>query len=390
MDHTPHPPRRRRALVVGAVAVALSVGGATVATVDAVASPTTVTAGVPDRHGHPGGQASQPAGTAATAQQQTGVVDIDTVLDYGTGEAAGTGIVLTPGGEILTNNHVVQGSTSIRVTDVTSGRTYTGTVVGTDATDDVAVVQLQGASGLAPARLASPAAQAAVGPGTAVAAVGNAGGTGGTPSVATGRVVALGRTITASDETSSTSSEDLAGMIEVDAAVQSGDSGGPLYAEGAVIGIDTAASASSGPSYRTAADPQAPGPTTGYAIPIGKALQIAQRITSGVDDGTVHQGSPAFLGVQVASGAADQASDGGAAGDGAAIAGVVSGSPAASAGLGAGDTVTAVDGQAVSSADQLSSALAAHHVGDRVRIAWTDQADAPHTATVTLAAGPAA
>ncbi|NMO91330.1 S1C family serine protease [Actinomycetospora sp. TBRC 11914] len=394
----PRPPhraaRRRRALVVGAVALALTVGASTGAALDAIASPTTTAAAVPDRHGVGGGQGgdgqSQQTGTPATAQEQTGVVDVDTVLDYGTGEAAGTGIVLTAGGEILTNNHVVEGSTAIHVTDVTSGRTYTATVVGTDATDDVAVLALQGASGLTPATLASADAQGAVRAGTAVTAVGNAGGTGGTPSAAPGTVLALGQTITASDETSASDSENLAGMIEVDAAVQSGDSGGPLYADGAVIGIDTAASASSGPGYRTAADEQAAAPTTGYAIPIGKALQIAQQITSGVDDGTVHQGYPAFLGVQVASQAVEQTSEGAGAADGAPLTGVVSGSPAASAGLAAGDTVTAVDGQSTASADQLSSALAGHHVGDRVQVSWTDQAGTSHTATVTLAAGPAA
>lgn len=322
MDHTPlQPPstddharpdpgrRPRRALVVGAVALALTVGASTAAAVDPVASPTSVVAAVPDRHGVGGdGSGPSPQITAATAQEQRGVVDIDTVLDYGTGEAAGTGIVLTPDGDILTNNHVVEGSTSIRVTDVTSRRTYAATVVGTDATDDVAVLHLQGASGLHPATLASADAQDAVTAGTPVTAVGNAGGTGGTPSAAEGTVLALGRTITASDETSSSDSENLAGMIEVQAAIESGDSGGPLYANGAVIGIDTAASASSGPSYRTAADAQPATPATGYAIPIGKALQIARQITSGVANATIHQGYPAFLGVQVASDAVDAAS----------------------------------------------------------------------------------
>jgi S1-C subfamily serine protease len=409
MDRTPQPPhtddhrrpdpgrRGGRALLVGAVALALTAGVSTAAALDAVAGPTTVAAAaVPDRHGYGYGSGSdQPPqhATTATAQQQTGVVDVNTVLDYGTGEAAGTGIVLTPDGEILTNNHVVEGSTSITVTDVTSGKTYAATVVGTDATDDVAVIRLQGASGLTPATLASTDAQNAVTTGTPVTAVGNAGGTGGTPSAAAGTVVALGQTITASDETSTADSENLAGMIEVQAGIESGDSGGPLYANGAVIGVDTAASSSSGPSYRTAADSRGAEPTTGYAIPIGKALQIAGQITSGVSNETVHQGYPPFLGVQVASDAVDAASSatGGSGGDGGAqIAGVVTGSPAASAGLAAGDTVVAVDGQSVSGADQLTSALATHHVGDRVQVSWVDRSGSTQSATITLAAGPAA
>ncbi len=396
MDRAPHHAlansRRRRALAAVAVALTLGAGASTVAAIDAAVPDATVAAA--DRHDGRAAQATAAATATATAtataQQATGVVDIDTVLDYGTGKAAGTGVVLTPGGEILTNNHVIQGSTSIAVTDVTSGRTYTAAVVGTDATDDVAVLQLRGASGLTPATPASPAAQGAVGPGTAVTAVGNAGGAGGTPSAASGTVVALGRTITAADETSTANAENLAGMIEVRADVESGDSGGPLSADGAVIGIDTAASAASGPEYRTAANPAGSEPTTGYAIPIATALRIAGQITSGVEDGTVHQGYPAFLGVQVASGEDAPTAESAAGQDGAPIAGVVTGSPAAGVGLGAGDVVVSVDGQTVSGADQLSSVLATHHVGDRVRISWLDASGATQSATVTLAAGPAA
>ncbi len=317
------------------------------------------------------------------------------MLDYGNGEAAGTGIVLDPTGEILTNNHVVQGSTSITVTDVTSGKSYTGTVVGTDATDDVAVVQLKNASGLAPAALASPAAQAAVAPGTAVTAVGNAGGAGGTPSAASGSVLALGQTITASDETSA-DPENLAGLIEVGADVISGDSGGPLYANGSVIGMDTAASASSGPTFRSAAD-STDQPTTGYAIPISKALDIARQITTGVDNSTIHQGYPAFLGVEVASDRSDSSSDGSESDSGGVsqvsgprISGVLNDSPAASAGLAAGDVVTAIDGTSISTGDQLSSTLATHRVGDHVQLSWTDASGVSHSGSVTLAAGPAA
>ncbi len=400
MDHTSNQPpptaghHRPRALVVGALALALTVGASTAATataLEALAPPTTAVAAHDRRGGDGAGQSPQQPTTAATPQEQTGVVDVDTVLDYGTGQAAGTGIVLTPGGEILTNNHVVEGSTSIRVTDVTSGRTYTADVVGTDATDDVAVLQLRGASGLTPARLASAGAQHAVTVGTPVTAVGNAGGSGGTPSAAGGTVVALGQTVTASDETSTSDAENLAGMIEVQAALRAGDSGGPLYANGAVIGVDTAASTSSGPSYRAAADSGSATPTIGYAIPIATALQIAGQITSGVSNATVHQGYPAFLGVEVASGAVgDAASAAGQGTGGAQISGIVPGSPAESAGLAAGDTVVTVDGQSVSGADQLSSALSSHHVGDRVQVGWTDPAGSSHTATVTLAAGPAA
>ena len=93
------------------------------------------------------------------------------MLDYGTAEAAGTGVVLTSVGEVLTNNHVIDGATKITATDVAAGRSYAATVVGTDPTDDVAVLRLSGASGLATARLATDAKVAV---GDAVTAVGNA------------------------------------------------------------------------------------------------------------------------------------------------------------------------------------------------------------------------
>ena len=239
------------------------------------------------------------------------------MLQYQSAEAAGTGMVLTSNGEILTNNHVVDGATSIKVTVVTTGGSYTATVVGTDPTDDVAVLQLSDASGLQTAKLASSAARV----GESVTGVGNAGGTG-TLTAATGTVTALDQTITASDQNGG-NAEQLSGLIETNAAIQSGDSGGPLYgSSGTVIGMDTAASSG--------------GQAEGYAIPIATAEEIAKEIESGADNATIHQGYPAFLGVSVQDGTG-----------GAAIAGVLSGGPAADAGIAAGDVVTAVGGTAV-------------------------------------------
>jgi len=300
----------------------------------------------------------------ATEAESVGVVDITTVIDYGQAEAAGTGVVLTSNGEILTNNHVVDGATKITVTVVSTGQSYTGNVVGTDATDDVAVVQLANASGLSTAKLSSGTASV----GDAVTAVGNAGGTGGTPSAAPGHVTALDQSLTASDESGS-NPEQLTGMIQVDADIQAGDSGGPLYnSSGEVAGIDTAAS-----SGQTSSP-------VGFAIPIAKATSIADRIESGEDSATIQHGAPAFLGVQLAQDATG----------GATISGVVDGSPAAEAGLQAGDTVTAVGGTTVDSADALSSTLAKHNPGDQVQITWVDSTGSTHSATITLVAGPAA
>ena len=282
-------------------------------------------------------------------------------------------MVLTATGEILTNNHVVAGATRIMVTVVSSGRSYTASVVGTDAANDVAVLQLKGASGLTVIPVGN---SDQVTEGDAIAAIGNAGGQGGTPSVSTGTVVGLDRQITASDENGS-SAETLTGMIQVDANVVPGDSGGPLAsAEGKVIGMDTAASA--GRSQMDAST------TEGFAIPINRALKIAAQLearggnsssssgssSSGSSSGSSAQG---FLGVQVES-----------SGSGAAVVGVQSASPAASAGLAAGDTIVALGSTSVQSADDLVTALAAHGPGEKVTVQWVTSSGGQAHATVTL------
>jgi S1-C subfamily serine protease len=306
-----------------------------------------------------GGTSSSTAMTTASAARQVGIVEINTVLQYQSSAAAGTGMVLTSDGEILTNNHVVQGATSISVTISSTGATYSASVVGTDPTDDVAVLQLSDASGLRTANLST--AEATVG--EAVTGVGNAGGTG-TLTAATGTVTAVDQSITATDETGS-DAEQVSGLIEIDAAIQAGDSGGPLYGDdGTIIGMDTAASSG--------------GAAVAYAIPIATAEQIAAQIESGVDNPTIHQGSPAFLGVSLQNGLG-----------GATIAGVLSGGAAESAGMATGDVITSLDGTAVTSADDLSSVLAGHEPGDRVNITWTTAAGAADSATVSLGSGPA-
>lgn len=316
--------------------------------------------------GHPGGSGGATgSGQQATAAQSVGVVDIDTVLGYQHAEAAGTGMIVTSSGEVLTNNHVVDGATKISVTVVSTGKTYTASVVGTDPTEDVAVLQLSGASGLQTAAFGNDSALAV---GQSVTGVGNAGGAGGTPSAATGKITALDQQITASDQ-SGANAEKLSGLIATDAAIQSGDSGGPLYsAAGKIIGMDTAASTS---GFRT---------TAGYAIPIDHALQLAAQIESATTStSTIHLGSPAFLGVSVAE----------ANGQGAGVEQALAGTPAAKAGIGAGDVITAVDGTRVTSPKSLESTLAGYRPGQSVRVSWIDTAGRTHQAQLTLMAGPA-
>ena len=306
---------------------------------------------------------SSTSGTAATASQSVGVVTIVSTLKYQQAEAAGTGIILTSSGEILTNNHVVEGSTSLTVTDESTGKEYTATVVGTDATDDVAVLQLQNASGLTTAKISSTDAAT----GDAVTAVGNAGGTG-TLTQASGTVTALDQSITTQAE-GSAASEDLTGLIQVDADIVAGDSGGPLQnSDGEVVGIDTAAS--SGTQN-----------VTGFAIPIDDALDIATQIIAGRASDTIRIGYPAFLGVSVSP--STQVA-------GAGVAQVIDGTPAAGSGLAAGDVITAVDGTQVASGSALTSVLGGYSPGDSVTITYTDASGATQSTQVTLTQGPAA
>jgi S1-C subfamily serine protease len=323
------------------------------------------------------GSRQLPGGTptigAIAAAVDPSIVDINTVLDFGIGSGAGTGMILTPNGEILTNNHVINGATTISVTIATTGKRFTATVVGTDPSQDVAVLQLQGASGLTPIPIGDSGAVSA---GDLVVALGNAGGVGGTPAAVSGTVRATSQTITASDP-GGANAETLTGLIETDAPIQPGDSGGPLVnGSGRVIGMDTAAS--SGRRFQTAA-------SVGFAIPIAHALSIAQQIETGRASATVHLGLPAFIGVAIAP--AGSPLSGSAAG--AVVGGVQSGSPAARAGLKSGDTVTSIGGQPVSSAAGLSTLIKSHHPGDKVAVGWSDQSGGTHTATVTLASGPA-
>ena len=303
---------------------------------------------------------------AIAAKVDPFVVDINTVLGYQNGAAAGTGMILTSTGEILTNNHVVDGATSITATVVTTGRTYTAKVVGTDPTDDVAVLQLQGASGLPTITTGT------VNTGDTVIAIGNAGGTGGRPAVATGVVQAMNQTITASDNNGA-NAETLTGLIQTDAPLQPGDSGGPLVnTSGRVVGMNTAAS--SGRRFSNA--------STGFAIPITKALGIAKQIESGQASSTIHIGLAGFLGVSISPTSSAQT-------PGAVVAGVASGSPAAAIGMTQGSVITAVDGKAIDSATALSTTLHAHRPGDRVQISWVDQGGSSRQATATLTTGPA-
>lgn len=328
----------------------------------------------------------QDLSSAAIANQDdAAIVDVVTTLGYQNGQAAGTGIVLTSGGEILTNHHVVQGSTSISVKLSNSSRTYPASVVGIDATDDIAILQAQGASGLTTAPLGN---SSTVTVGQSVVAIGNALNKPGAPTVTEGAVTGLGRSISVSGDNGTV--ERLQNLIETSAPLQPGNSGGPLLdTAGEVIGINTAASSGNIPDAGT---------SDGFAIPINDALTIAHQIESGHSTDTVHIGTSAFLGIQVRStgqaqgggGFGNGGDTGGSSGSGVLVAGVEPGTPAASAGINTGDQIIAVDGTNVSSASDVTAALSAKHPGDTISVTWVDQDNAQHQATVRLASGPTA
>lgn len=314
---------------------------------------------------------SSPAEVTSAVDQ--GVVDIVSTLGLQSGQAAGTGVVLTSSGEVLTNNHVISGATSISATDVGNGRTYQATVVGFDRSEDLAVLQLDGASGLHALTLG---ASSHLSVGTPVTAVGNAGGVGGTPSAASGTVTALDQTITATD-TVGGSSETLSGLIAVNANLQAGDSGGPLVdANGEVVGVDTAASV----GYRLQ---DGGGSAQGYAIPADRARQTADAIAAHQASATIHIGPTAFLGVSVTTGTTVDGTPG------AEIAAEVVGGPAQSLGLSLGDVITGIQGQPVDSATALARALDRQHPGDQTTVTWTDVSAVHHSETVRLTTGPA-
>lgn len=305
----------------------------------------------------PYGRESSGTATDATDEQSTGIVQIASTLVNGTG--AGTGLVLDADGTVVTNHHVVDGATKIEVTVVATGQTYEATYVGGDAVTDVAVLRLEGASGLTPVDLSDDAAQV----GDEITAVGDAGGDGGTLTAAPGTVSALGQDITV--EATDGSASRLTDLIQMDAYVVPGDSGGAvLDDEGEVVGMNVAAS-------RDTRN------VTGYAIPIATVESIVDQIEAGDESGDVELGYSGYLGVGLDPSASSPV-----------VTQVIDDTAAEDAGLAVGDTITAVDGEAVRTAEALRAAIAAHDPGERVTITWTTSDADTESATVTLGEGP--
>jgi S1-C subfamily serine protease len=323
---------------------------------------------------------------AIVTKIKPGLVIINTALQYNSETAAGTGIVINADGLVLTNNHVIDHATKITATAASTGTTYTATVVGYDKTGDIALIQLRNAAGLTAAQIGN---SSSVKTGDSVVALGNAEGQGAI-TAKPGRVTGLGQTVTASEDGGSTASETLHGMIQTNADIVPGDSGGPLASSAGVIGMDTAES--DGNTQRA---------SDGFAIPTDTVLSVARQIAAGHASSTITIGYPPFAGIFTRSGSdsspqaqAQQQSGGFSGGigntprcytsnsglsvpstiapasSGALIIGTICESPAAAAGITGGAVITAVNGQAVSSPDDLTGTLSRFHPGDTVSVTW--------------------
>jgi S1-C subfamily serine protease len=304
--------------------------------------------------------------SAIIATVAPSLVNIYATLAYASAQQAGTGMVVTSAGRVITNNHVIAGATAIHATDQGDGKTYDASVVGYDVSEDVAVLQLEGAAHLPTVSFAGSSAQL----GDTVIAVGNAGGTG-MPTSAAGVVTGLNQTITARSELSGTT-ELLTGLIETDAAIEAGQSGGPLVdTRGRVIGMVTAGSSDFALSE---------GASQGYAIPASTFRSTTADIVNGRESATLHVGPTAFLGVRVTS--VQQ--------PGAFVVQVLSASPAASAGILPGDLIVGLAHEAVRAPETLSSVLASYDPGAKLSVRLRDQAGEQRTVVVTLGVGPPA
>jgi S1-C subfamily serine protease len=283
--------------------------------------------------------------------------------------------VITPSGLVLTNNHVVRGATKIEVVVAGQRGSHAATVVGAAPSSDIALLQIQGLSGLPTVSVADSSTLSV---GQDVIAIGNAFGRGGTPTVSEGEITGLNRSISVSDGRGGASV--LANMIEIDASIHPGESGGPLLnSTGQVIGIITAGTR----------DGQTSDLTVGYAIPSAGALAIVNEIRAGHASDSIIIGEPGYLGIGAQELDAQTAAELGLGVDeGIVVTDVSQGTPAERAGITRNAVITAIDGQRVTSIEQLGNAIHQHGPGEQIRVTWVDR-DGTHTATVRLVAGPA-
>ena len=293
-----------------------------------------------------------------------------------TQEDQGTGVIITSNGEVVTNNHVISGATTITVTLYGQTKAMPATLVDTDTANDIALLQITGASSL-PTVTYGNSTNVQVGDG--VVAIGNALGlSAGTPTVTQGIISAEGRTVQAGDS-GSTSTETLTNMFQTDAAINPGNSGGPLVdSSGKVIGMNTAVASST--------DGTSQAQNIGFAIPSNKILGELGDLRAKKIGGQASSGN-GFLGVSIETLTSQlRSAYNFVPTQGAVVTQVESGSPADVAGLQEGDVITSLDGKPVTSADQLASAIQADKPGQSVSLGLY-RGQAQLTVTATLASG---
>ena len=336
------------ALLVGAV-----IGGVVGAnTVDS--DNTTATRAAPPNNTSVLAQPSDVQGVLAKVEP--GVVFVRTQASRGgrffPESGAGTGMILTPEGEVLTNAHVVEGATSITVTLNEEDEARPADLVGANRAADVALLRIRGATNLPTVDLGRSADLQV---GDSVLAIGNALDLEGGLTVTEGIVSALDRSLFDSGGS-------LHHLIQTDAAINQGNSGGPLVtADGLVVGVNTA----------VAGDAQ----NIGFALAIDRVKPVIDDLRAGRSSSGPGTPAGAYLGVSTS------ASENG---DGAVVREVVAGSPAAKAGLQPGDVVVSVGGRAVSDPQDLGAAVGRQDPGDEVEVRWRRGADT-RSARVTLA-----
>ena len=328
---------------------------------------------------------------SVASKVEPSIVDITSNVSStaGGGRDAGTGMIISTSGEVLTNNHVVYDATSITAQIDGKGTTYTARVLGVDPTQDVALIQLENASGLPAVTLGN---SSGVKIGDEVVAIGNALALTGPPTVTEGIVSALNRSITASDAGSLTLTEHLHGLIQTDAPINPGNSGGPLVnAAGQVIGMTTA-NASGSPS-QTATN-------IGFAIPIDTAVRIATQIRDGRSSSTIEIGEQGFIGVGVNTVSQAESNPveifGGAFGAkytapvnvGAVVTQIVAGAPAAEKGIVVGDVITQFNGHTIGSPIALHDAVGTLLPNATTSISWVDLNGQRHSSRIKLAVKP--
>jgi S1-C subfamily serine protease len=311
------------------------------------------------------------------------------------GQDEGTGMIITSSGVVLTNNHVIDGSTHVTAQVDGKGPTFHAAVLGTDADDDVALLQINGGPNFKTVVLGN---SNTITVGDPVVAIGNALGLPGPETVTNGIISATGRSITVGDPNSGLT-ENLKGMFQSSAAINPGNSGGPLVdASGKVIGINTAEETGSG-SGQSASN-------VGFAIPINAAVDIARQIQSGKPSATVQIGPHAIMGVEVTSVKCAEGGDGCTAlgnttpfglggssytapvSEGAVVAGVEQGDPAQAAGLSTGDVIISVNGSRINSPTDLTTFMNLQKVGEKATVRWVDPNGQRRSATLNFVQGP--